>query len=134
MAERVPARLTAAQGRRFGLTVGIAFLVLAGILVWRSHMKTAAVFGSIGGLLALAGLLVPSRLGPIERGWMQFAHLISKVTTPIVMGAMYLLVLTPFGILRRWFGGNPLVHGAEDRGFWKARPKGRGRSNLARQF
>ncbi len=134
MAERVPARLTAAQGRRFGLTVGIAFLVLAGILVWRSHLKTAAVFGSIGGLLALAGLLVPSRLGPIERGWMQFAHLISKVTTPIVMGAMYLLVLTPFGVLRRWFGGNPLVHRAEDRGFWKSRPKGHGRSNLARQF
>jgi hypothetical protein len=103
-------------------------------LVWRSHLKTAAVFGSVGGALALAGLLVPSRLGPIERGWMQFAHLISKVTTPIVMGAMYLLVLTPFGFLRRLFGGNPLVHPAKERGFWKPRPNGRGRSNLERQF
>jgi len=134
MAERSPARLTAAQGRRFGLTVGVAFLVLAAILVWRGHLKTATAFGVIGGVLALAGLVMPSRLGPVERGWMQFAHLISKVTTPIVMGAMYLLVLTPFGFLRRLFGGNPLVHNAEDRGFWKPRPTGRSRSNLERQF
>ncbi len=41
---------------------------------------------------------------------MELAHLISKVTTPIVMGVMYLLVLTPVGLLRRTFGGNPMVH------------------------
>ena len=29
---------------------------------------------------------------------MSLAHAISKVTTPIVMGVMYLLVLTPFGL------------------------------------
>ena len=134
MAARVPAGLTAAEGRRFGLTVGVAFLVLTAILVWRSHLKTAAAFGVIGALLVLAGLLAPTKLGPVERGWMRFAHLISRVTTPIVMGVMYLLVLTPFGFLRRAFGGNPLTHAADADSFWKKRPAGRGRSNLSRQF
>jgi hypothetical protein len=134
MATRIPAGLTAAEGRRFGLTVGAAFLVLTAFLVWRSHLKTAAVFGAIGTLLVIAGLAVPTRLGPVERGWMKFAHLISKVTTPIVMGVMYLLVLTPFGFLRRVFGGNPLEHAPDAGGYWKQRPAGRGRSNLTRQF
>ena len=134
MAAGIPARLTAAQGRRFGLTVGIAFLVIAAIPLWREHYKTATVLGALGGLFTLAGLLVPTRLGPIERGWMRLAHAISKVTTPIVMGIMYLVVMTPFGIGRRLFGGNPLEHKPDEQGFWRARPTERRRSNLSRQF
>ena len=134
MATGIPARLTVAQGRRFGLTVGIAFLVIAGILLWREHYRTATVLGSLGGVLVLAGLLVPTRLGPVERGWMRLAHAISNVVTPIVMGIMYLVVLTPFGIGRRLFGGNPLEHSPVEQGFWRPRPTERRRSNLSRQF
>ena len=134
MAAGVPARLTAAQGRRFGLTVGIAFLVFAGIAWWRGHPTTTTVLATLGGSLSLAGLVIPTYLGPVERGWMKLAHVISKVTTPIVMGLMYLLVLTPVGLLRRAFGGNPMVHPPEGSGYWKPRPAGQRAGNLQRQF
>ncbi|HQX82504.1 MAG TPA: SxtJ family membrane protein [Vicinamibacterales bacterium] len=134
MAAGIPARLTAAQGRRFGLTVGGAFLVLAAIAWWRGHPTTTEVLGGLGGVLALAGLIVPTLLGPVERGWMALAHLISKVTTPIVMGVMYLLVLTPVGFLRRLFGGNPMVHMAHDASYWKPRPENKRAGNLTRQY
>ncbi len=39
---RVPARLTGAAGRKFGLTVGGAFLVLAALLYYWRHKETAA--------------------------------------------------------------------------------------------
>ena len=75
MADRVPARLTAAQGRRFGLTVGLAFLVLAGIaLVAGAHDQRAGARRRWAPLLVLAGLVVPTQLGPVERAWMQLAH------------------------------------------------------------
>jgi hypothetical protein len=134
MAARVPARLTAAQGRKFGLTVGAAFLVFAGIAWWRGHPTTTMVLGSLGGVLALAGLVVPTMLGPVERAWMALAHAISKVTTPIVMGVMYLLVMTPIGIARRLAGGNPMVHAPVRDSYWKARPEGQRAGNLRRQF
>jgi hypothetical protein len=134
MAAGVPARLTAAQGRRFGLTVGAAFLVFAAIAWWRGHPTTTAVLGALGGTLSLAGLVIPTLLGPVERAWMRLAHLISKVTTPIVMGAMYLLVLTPVGLLRRTLGSNPMVHQPERGTYWKARPEGKRAGDLTRQF
>ncbi len=134
MAGRVPARLTAAAGRKFGLTVGIAFLVLAGIAFWRDNAVTTYVLGGLGGALALAGLVIPTRLGPVERGWMAIAHAISKVTTPIVMGAMYLVVMTPIGILRRTFGGNPMVHQPSGTSYWHSRPEGKRGGDLTRQF
>lgn len=135
MAGRVPARLTAAEGRRFGLTVGAAFLVFAAIGWWRGGGLATNVFATIGAVLAAAGLVIPTHLGPVERAWMGLAHAISKVTTPIVMGIMYLLVLTPIGLLRRTFGGNPLEHPAAGGSYWKARPEGQRRSSsLERQF
>ena len=134
MAAGIPARLTAAAGRRFGLTVGGAFLALAGFALWRGRPTTAAVLGALGGGLVLAGLVIPTYLGPVERGWMKLAHAISKVTTPIVMGAIYLLVMLPTGVIRRALGGNPMVHEPQRSSYWKARPEGQRRGELTRQY
>ena len=121
MARAVPARLTAAEGRRFAFPVGGALLVLAGIMLWRGARIGQWIFGSIGTALIIAGVAVPTRLGPVERAWMAFAAAISKVTTPIVMGIIYFVVITPAGVLRRRFGGNPLHHQVTDHGLWKRR-------------
>jgi hypothetical protein len=134
MAEGIPARLTAAAGRRFALTVGGAFLLLAAIAWWRGHPITMTVLGVPGAVLVAAGALIPTYLGPVERAWMTLAHLISKVTTPIVMGAMYMVVLTPVAALRRWVSGNPLVHAAQKSSYWKSRPEGSRAGNLNRQY
>jgi uncharacterized membrane protein len=108
MAAGVPARLTAAAGRKFGLTVGLAFTAIGAILTWRGKPGRAAVLYAIGGLLIGAGLVVPTRLGPVERAWMGLAHAISKVTTPIFMGVVYFVVMTPIGLVRR-LAGSPIV-------------------------
>ena len=132
MAHDVPARLTAAQGRRFGVTVGIAFLVLAGLLWWRAHPVMSTVAASLGGALVLAGAVIPDRLGPVQRGWMRFAFAISKVTTPVHMAIVYVLVLTPIGLIRRTAGKNPLV-GRSSHTRWEERGA-QSRSDLHRQF
>lgn len=135
MATSDSAGLTSREGRRFGLTLGSAFLVFGGLAYWRGSPTTATVFAALAGALVLAGLTIPTFLGPVERGWMAAAHAISKVTTPIVMAAMYLLVVTPVGLARRTFGGNPLSHGRTEQGYWKSRPEGRRRGgSMRRQF
>lgn len=130
----IPARLTPAEGRKFGLTVGIAFLVLGGLIYFWRHKETAgAVAGGLGALLVLAGLAVPTLLGPLQRAWMGLAHLISRVTTPIFMGVVFFLVITPIGLLRRLSGKRSLVHRERDGSFWMA-PVSGGRSDMNRQF
>ncbi len=133
MAGPVPARLSAAAGRRFGLTVGIAFLVFAGIAGWRQHPMLLRALGGIGGALVLAGLVVPTSLGPVERAWMGLAHLLSRVTTPIFLGIVYFGVMVPIGLLMRLVGRRPLVHPLEDASYWRAPPSG-GRSDITHQF
>jgi hypothetical protein len=127
--------MTREEGRRFGLTVGGAFLVFAAIAWWRGHPTVSMVLATPGVLLAAAGLLLPGQLGPVERGWMALAMAISKVTTPIVMGIMYLLVLTPIGLIRRGVGANPLVHVPGTQGYWKSHSGASRRpESMKRQF
>jgi hypothetical protein len=133
VAAGVPARLTVAQGRRFGLTVGAAFLTFAAVAEWREHHVLATGLAAIGAWLTVAALTIPTYLGPLERAWMGMAHAISSVTTPIVMGVMYVTVVAPVGVARRLFGENPLVHKEGERGFWRAR-RVRRSTSMRRQF
>ncbi len=132
MAGRVPARLTSAEGRKFGLTVGLAFGVLAALSWWREHTVPMYVFGTVSVLLLLAAAVVPGRLGPFQRAWMGLAHLISLVTTPIFMALVYFLAIAPVGLLMRLFGRNPLKHKPEDGSLWLARSDSRG--DMTHQF
>lgn len=115
MAHPSPARLTAREGRSFAFTLTGAFAVLGALSWWRHHPRSATIFAAVAAVLLLAGLAAPTRLGPVRAAWMGLAHAISKVTTPIFMGAVYFLVITPSAVLRRLFGGNPLrrSHGRE---------------------
>ena len=135
MATGIPARLTREEGRKFGLTVGMAFLALSGLLWWRGRHTAALVLLALGGVLVVSGLVLPARLGPIYRAWMGLAHLLSRVTTPIFMGIVYFLVLTPTGWLIRLFGKNPIRHRPSEGSFWARRPSGAGqRDRMEHQF
>ncbi len=135
MATRVPARLSAGEGRRFAFTVGVAFAALGGVAWWRGREVTATILVGVGVVLLLAGLLIPARLGPIYRFWMGLAAAISKVTTPIFMGVVYFVVVTPMGLLRRLAGKDALKRPPTAPTFWVARVGDAGRrAGMERQF
>lgn len=134
MAARVPARLSPAEGRRFAFPVGAAFVVLGALLVWRGRTASGAVVAGMGGTLVIAGLAIPERLGPVERGWMRFARALSRVTTPILMTVVFVLVITPIGLVMRMAGHRPLVRRPGPDSFWAARESAAKRSDLERQF
>jgi hypothetical protein len=107
--------------------VGGAFLVLAGLAAWRGHSLQARAFAATGGVLVAAALAVPRRLGPIQRFWMALAMAISSVTTPVLMGIIYFLIVTPTGWVRRLAGGNRLTRARNATSFWVDRRPQSGR-------
>jgi hypothetical protein len=135
VAAGVSARLSRGEGRRFGLTLGAAFLALAGLAAWRGHSLEARAFVGLGGALAAAALLAPALLGPVRRFWMAFAAAISSVTTPAFMGLVYFAVLTPTGLVRRLAGHNRLARSRHAKSFWVARGvEARRGTDMQRQF
>jgi hypothetical protein len=134
LAKPVPARLSAKELRKFGLVVGAAFLALGGLLRWRDHPTGALVLWCVGGSLIVPGLLFPTLLGPVYRAWMALALLLSRVTTPIIMGLLFYVVMTPMGWVLRLAGHRPLERGRKGTELWVVRPAGARRSDMQRQF
>lgn len=135
MATGISARLSPAEARRFGFTVGAAFLVLAAVVAWRGASLKAVPFIIIGGALITAALIIPAHLGPVYRGWMGLAAIMSRVTTPVFMGVVYFGIVTPTGVLRRLVRRNQLVRPRSAQTYWVTRKTGeRQRTDMERQF
>jgi hypothetical protein len=90
--------------------------------------------GALGATLILAGLLVPTRLGPIYRSWMGLGNVLSKITTPVMLGLIYFTVMTPIGLLRRLFGVNSLKQTRPGSTGWVSRRTETVRTDMTRQF
>lgn len=62
----------------------------------------------LAGLLALMALLLPRALAPFNRAWMRFGALLGRIVSPLVMGLIYFLLVTPIAWLARSFGADPM--------------------------
>jgi hypothetical protein len=134
MAERISARLSPGEARRFGLVVGAAFLMLGVIVWWRDRPLAGQVLGGIGGALIVVGIILPTALVPVHRAWMGLAILISKVTTPILLGIIYFGIITPTGLIRRMLGHDAVRSKATRSTFWVPRKAGREQPEMTHQF
>jgi len=67
--------------------------------------------------------LWPAILVPLNRLWFRLGRLLHRVVNPLVMGLLFFVVITPYGLLMRLFGKRPLAL-EFDRGaasYWLAR-------------
>ena len=107
-------RLSKAELRKFGLTVGGAFVVLGGISWWRGHELPPRVLWTLAALLIVPGAIAPAVLGPVHRVWMAFATVLGHVNTRIILTVLFYLVMTPVGLIMRLFR-DPLDRSLGDR-------------------
>jgi hypothetical protein len=91
------------QLRRFGLVVGLGLTIVASISWYRGHTTVPCVLWSGAALLLLLGLIYPPALGPVEKGWMKFGHVLGWINTRIILTVLFALVVTPIGAVARLF-------------------------------
>ena len=113
--------MTTAEGRRFAWTLAAGFSVLAVLSAWRGRFTLMDVFGVAGGIALVAGVFVPTRLGPIERAWTALGIRLSRVTAPVFLGIVYFVIVTPTGWIRRTFGRDPIARERAASSFWVER-------------
>ena len=95
--------------RSFGLTTGAIVAVLFGLFFpWFLEFTYPVWPWAVAGVLGAWGLIHPNSLGPIYKGWMRFGLLLSKITTPIILGIVFFVVVMPMGLVMRLFGKDPM--------------------------
>ncbi|BCA54104.1 conserved membrane protein of unknown function [Nitrospira sp. KM1] len=96
------------QLRDFGLMVGGIFLFI-GIwpLIWRGDdVRLWAII--VGGSLVPLGLVMPSLLAPVFKGWMAIGHVLGWINTRIILGVLYYGMVVPMGLVMSAMGRDPM--------------------------
>ncbi len=133
---RHTSQIQSSSDRSFGFVFAAVFLIVAlypllhaaGIRIW------AVV---ISGLFLLLAALVPQVLAPANRLWTKFGLLLHNIVSPLALGILFFLVVTPTGLLMRLFGKDPLrlrFDPAADSYWIKRDPPGPAADSLNNQF
>jgi hypothetical protein len=89
--------------RKFGLTFSAVFAIATALLLWRESALWPAPLSVALACLAL-GLFSPHVLRRLNRLWFRFGLALHSIINPLVMGSIFYLVITPFGITARLHG------------------------------
>lgn len=96
--------------RRFGLSTGAAVAVLFGlVLPWIFGFAWPRWPWYLAGTLALMAVAIPAALGPVYRVWMRFGLLMSKITTPLILGIVFFGVVFPMALVMKIIKRDPMA-------------------------
>ena len=96
--------------REFGIVTGAIIVVIFGLFFpWILDRPWPrwpwVIFGVLGGM----GLVVPMALKPVYRGWMKFGLFMSKIMTPLIMGLVFFLTITPMALIMKLLGKDQMA-------------------------
>lgn len=128
--------LQGSSNRTLGFVFGVVFFIIGALpLAFGATARWWSVV--VGGLFVALGLFAPRFLAPLNRLWTRFGLLLHRIVSPVVLGIMFYLVVTPIGILMRMFGKDPLRlrFDTDAKSYWIERtPPGPSPQSLSDQF
>lgn len=115
-------RTTHQRERSFGLSVGGVLLLIAAVWFWRGRLPTAEVVGAIGAVLVALGHFAPGLLKWPSAAWWRFARILGYVNARIILTVVFVVILTPMGLVWRLIGRDPLARGRQRWPGWIPHP------------
>jgi len=100
-------KIKMSTNKSFGLVFFVFFLIISLFpLLENGNIRIWAIIVSI--IFLILGLLNSKILSPLNKIWFKFGILLGKFVSPIVMGLVFFVVVTPTSLMMRIFGQNLL--------------------------
>ena len=120
------------SNRSFGIVFFIVFLLIT--LYPLINSGEIRIWSAVIALIFLVlGILNSNILSPLNKLWFKFGIFLGKIISPIIMGIIFFLVVTPIGLIMRLLGKDVLNLRYNDyKSYWieKTGPK----SKMKNQF
>ena len=120
------------SNRSFGIVFFVFFLLVSFYpLINEENIRYWSLYISL--IFLILGLINSKILSPLNKIWFKFGIFLGKIISPIVMGIIFFLVVTPIGLLMRILKKDLLnLKFNKDRSYWieKTEPK----SKMKNQF
>tara|TARA_Y100000590_G_scaffold324847_1_gene368470 strand:- start:4424 stop:4804 length:381 start_codon:yes stop_codon:yes gene_type:complete len=121
------------SNKSFGIVFFVVFFIIS---FWDFNgeyyqIKFFPLFISV--IFLVLGLINSKLLTPLNLIWIKFGELLGKIISPIVMGVVYFIIITPIGFFVRLLGKDLLnIKFSKKDSYWIKREKNIG--SMKRQF
>ena len=121
------------SNKSFGIVFFVVFFIIS---FWDFNgeyyqIKFFPLFISV--IFLALGLINSKLLTPLNLIWIKFGELLGKIISPIVMGVVYFIIITPIGFFVRLLGKDLLnIKFSKKDSYWIKREKNIG--SMKRQF
>lgn len=88
------------SNRSFGIVFTLIFLAVGTLGILRGQ-SAGWLFLAGSALFFVVAFARPSILGPLNRAWIKFGFLLSRVGNPIILGIVFFLVIVPMAVVRK---------------------------------
>ena len=131
-----PQETKASSNRAFGWVFTVAFAVIA---IWPlvSHGAVRWWALAVSAVFLVVTLFAPALLAFPNKLWMRFGALLHRVVSPVVVGFLFYVVVTPMGMLMRALSKKDMRwrRGGSANSYWIRRePPGPAPDSLNNQF
>ena len=88
------------SNRSFGIVFFVVFLLIALYpLISNGEIRIWSLIVSL--IFLVLGLMSSKFLNPLNKLWFKFGLFLGKIITPIIMGIIFFLVVTPIGLIMK---------------------------------
>jgi len=120
------------SNKSFGIVFFIVFLLISIYpLINNENVRIWSLVISL--IFLVLGILNSNILSPLNKLWFKFGIFLGKIISPIIMGIIFFLVVTPIGLIMRLIGKDVLnLKYSDNKSYWieKTGPK----SKMKNQF
>jgi len=115
---------------------GVVFFIVCALIAFYPLINGDSIrisFLIISLIFLILGILNSKFLLPLNKIWFRFGVLLGKIISPLIMGIIFFLVVTPIGLIMKLFGKDLLnLKYNKDQSYWieKKGPK----SKMKNQF
>ena len=96
------------SNKKFGLFFSAIFVLIAAYAYFKFRIEFAVFALMTSALFAIAAFLTPQILTPLNRLWFSLGLLLGKIVSPIVLGLIFFVLITPVSFVTRLFGRDEL--------------------------
>ena len=125
-------KIKTSSNKSFGIVFFIVFLIISLYpLIKGGDLRLWSLIVSL--IFLILGLTNSIILTPLNRLWFKFGIFLGKIVSPIILGTIFFLIVTPTGLLLRLFGKDVInLKYNNNNSYWieKTGPK----SNMKDQF
>jgi hypothetical protein len=102
-------KTSSATDRSFGIMFGCIFVIIAALLRLRDEpQKVQFLLLALSFLTFLVSFTRPRLLSTPNKLWMKFSLLLARFISPIILGVLFFILISPLALALRLFGRDEL--------------------------